>query len=180
MRGVDEFLELSVGYRCAVDVEGFELQPLAMKAARRVFPWILDVDARVVAAFDFDSTYGKIKIAARNTNHAGGSGDGWFGRGQLNHSLGQIIPFARVPAERAFGALGHNASRSFHSPVSAGASAPRQSQGLRWKIAAYPFSPAAPGVAPHLPEIVVVHAVGVRYAQLLTREVVFVAIDHCP
>ena len=64
MRGVDEFLELGIGYRRAIHIESLDLQPLAMKAARRVFPRILHVDARIVAAFDFDPTYGKIKIAA--------------------------------------------------------------------------------------------------------------------
>src|SRR5271156_6845180 len=82
-----------------------------MKSARRVFPWILHVDTWIVATFDFDPAYGKIKIAGWNTNHAGGRGDGCFGRRHLNHSLRQKLPLTRVLTERAFGALGHKGKK---------------------------------------------------------------------
>ena len=181
MRGVEEFLELGVGYRRPVDIERLHLQPLAMKSARRVFPWILHVDARIVATFDFDPAYGKIKIAAWNTNHAGGRGDGWFCRRHLNHGLRQILPFTRVLTERAFGALGHKGQQLL--PFAG----QFRSHEHRAKTKALDGK-SQPIVAPGdvgsqldaMPQVVVMHPVAVRYAQLLTRDVVFVAIDHRP
>src|SRR5581483_6719281 len=81
MRRVEKLLELRVRDRILVDIERRSLHDVLMIAARRVLPWILHVDARIVTAFDLGAAHAKIKSSARNADHAArrfGSGSGGF------------------------------------------------------------------------------------------------------
>ena len=60
MHGINKFLELGIRHRRPVDVEGFHMQTLAVKPARRVFPRILHIDAGIVPALDFDALHAEI------------------------------------------------------------------------------------------------------------------------
>ena len=61
----------------------------------RIFPRILNVDSRIVAAFNLDAMNLKIVVAARNHDHAGrGSGRGFCGL-DFDHALGHGFPLTR-------------------------------------------------------------------------------------
>ena len=65
--GVEKLLELRVGDRILVDVERLDLQRVFVKAARRIFPRILHIDADIVESFDFDSRDLEEKVALRES-----------------------------------------------------------------------------------------------------------------
>src|SRR6266478_2442040 len=70
VRGVHKLLELRVGYRIFVDPKCFQLHPVLMIAARRIFPGILNVHSDIVRTFDLDAADLEKEIARRNLYHA--------------------------------------------------------------------------------------------------------------
>src|SRR5208283_4609166 len=46
----EELFELSVGHRSTVDVETMDVDAMTMKAARRILPRVLHIDAGIVTA----------------------------------------------------------------------------------------------------------------------------------
>ncbi len=107
VRGVEELLELPVGDGRAVDVIGMQMQSVEMGATRRVLPGILNVDAGIVAALDFEATDGEVEIAFGDFDHAGRRRSSGFGRGNLDDGLRHRRPRAGIIAQRFAGALGH-------------------------------------------------------------------------
>jgi len=107
VRGVEKLLELRIGDGRTVDVIGVEMQAMKMRAAGGIFPGILDVDAGIVATFNFDAADGKIEIAFGDFNHAGGSGGGWLGWRHFDDGLWNSGPGTGIFAQGFFGAFGH-------------------------------------------------------------------------
>ena len=67
---IEEFFELGVRYRRAIQVERFHVHALAVRAARSVFPGVLNIYAGVVAAFDFFAADYEIVIAFGDADHS--------------------------------------------------------------------------------------------------------------
>ena len=65
VRGVEELLELGVGDGELVDEERGHLHLVLVEAARGVFPWVLDIDAGVVAAFDLGTLHAEVETRRR-------------------------------------------------------------------------------------------------------------------
>jgi len=107
MRGVEELLELRIRDGHAVDVIGVEMQAVQMRAAWGSFPWILDVNTGIVAAFDFYAADGEVEVAFGNSQHARGSGGGGFGGGNFDDGLRNGGPGAGIFAQGFFRTLGH-------------------------------------------------------------------------
>ena len=51
---------------------------MMMKSARRIFPWVLHIDAGIVAALNLNSADFEIVAAAGDANHSGWRGFGWL------------------------------------------------------------------------------------------------------
>src|SRR6267378_2860416 len=107
VRGVEELFELRVGDGCAVDVVAVEMEAVKMRAARRIFPGILDVNAGIVAAFDFDAADGEVEVGLGNLQHALRRGGGGFGGRNFDNGLRNRRPGAGIFAQGFFGTLGH-------------------------------------------------------------------------
>ena len=63
------------------------MQLVLVKAARRVFPGILDIDADIVGAFNLDALDAKVEVAAIDADHALGCGGRRFRGGDLDKLL---------------------------------------------------------------------------------------------
>src|SRR5258708_30230135 len=103
VRGVEELFELRGGDGRTVDVISVEMQAAKMRAARRIFPGILDVNAGIVAAFDFDAADGKVEVALGNLQHARRRGGGGFGGWNFDDGLWNRGPGTGIFAQGFFG-----------------------------------------------------------------------------
>src|SRR5271165_3203810 len=104
---VQELFELRVCDWGAVDVEAEHVYGLDVDATRGVFPGVLNVDAWVIAALDFDAADAEVEVGGGDEGHAGWGGGGGFGRRHGDHGLGDGFEVAGVAGEQALGAVGH-------------------------------------------------------------------------
>ncbi len=65
VRGRQKLAELLVGHRVPVDVERCHIHRLVMIPARRIFPWILQVHADLILAFDLDARHPEAEASHR-------------------------------------------------------------------------------------------------------------------
>ena len=69
---IEKTLELAVGHRVLVHPERCDVQLVLVIAACRVLPWVLEVDAFVVHAFNLDAVDAEDIVGCRDLNHAFG------------------------------------------------------------------------------------------------------------
>ena len=105
--GIEECLELSIGYGSPIEIETRNMNAMTMRASRCVLPGILHIDTWIVSAFDFDAVYLKVVVALRDTKHARKGGLTRFRGWILHYGLWHRLPFARVTRERTPRTLSH-------------------------------------------------------------------------
>ena len=183
LRGVQELLEVRIGYRIAVHVERFHHEQMVVTAARRVFPRILHIQTDPVESFNLDTGYLKIEFAGRHVQHARRA-CGWRPSGRrLHHPLRQEVPFvlkARQWHARPLPRLRQRGLRILRN-------AARHHRQNRAEAAGFH------GEAQHragarnawldlcaVPHVVIARAYHMPHLDLFAAHVVFVAIDHRP
>jgi hypothetical protein len=102
-----EFLELGVCHRRAVDKEATDVYSMPVGSPGGVFPRILHIHTGIVAALDFNAAHLKVVVSLRNADHARRSRLGGLCARYFDHCLRHSLPLARVTGQGMQGALGH-------------------------------------------------------------------------
>src|ERR1700722_12161819 len=97
--GIQELLELGIGYGILVDIKRGDVHRVLVIAARNILPWILHVDASIVEAFDFEAFHLEEIIGGRNFRRAFKSSTSRLLLRNIYELLRKRLPLMRITGE---------------------------------------------------------------------------------